>query len=995
MQYAIKNSSRREITGFPYLIASIIQLAYSINYNDVNELKTPLVKEHLKKLEKQTQVFTLITHDDPCRIYSYFEHKYYQNDQEDICGALIENYFQKEFTWKLDKSVEGNSWMLSVIVSAVVKKFPHLAWNERIGCTGVIQENGKVDKIEFLPEKLERFFFIYPKGIVIFPSDNINDIPSEILESHQDQLWAISSITELLCHLGKTIQGNIVTKFWNAKQIYARDWQGKKLDKAELLTLGLSKNDEIEQKNYSQYYESDRYNSIFEIDTENKNEKKYLGSIIKGDAGYGKTILLCQCYYHLIEGAYRYKGIPLFLKMREWGAQDISLKNFIARQFHPKWTYQDFIGELERYHLSERIWLLIDGFDEINESRKAELEKFLYDHNFFYILTTRGLVRAPNTPQPQIFKISKLSKENIEKLLRFYHREDILKCLSQAHNKVFDDETLDSWCTSPLNVSILANTLELPLENIILRDWIKKIILHWILRAEAKYNLSPQQIKQYEQKGSLVLGRASFQMFKEERLYLEQEDLRLGVNTFQLSDSEMFQDLIEKTGFLIHFKPGAWEFSHKQIAEYIAADYLNYKIEKGDYAFLDSLNENADWLFSSLAIEILIFLSQMSKNNPKKILNWLEDKLDTYYFDTLHLVTRILAIIPKEYIDPDEVIKWMKKRIVLASYFPGECDLPQFGSQYVFDRNHVLPFRALDRYTDIVFRKWHSTFKENINLILNDCAPSLVESFKRENHNTLTVYFVKTFKLTNKLISLLCSYGDTSNFLSELKQGKWANSFEKYFDHKSLGYNAKEYFFRFALPEDILRYLDSIDALDKLDLGKSNVYRILNIVAKYGTTLQQKEGLIRFVIYSKKNNELVRFENSSLDLPDTIDSSSILKYWSHIWEEVDIGKYIKSSSSYSYYRHKTEDQFQNSIGLLLLTQIYSTDAFVNKSIIFTALRDYLSYYPLEIKQYNTLVFDGLKNPQISDICWEMCLENPILKMEQLRDFFHQIVKKNK
>ena len=169
-------------------------------------------------------------------------------------------------------------------------------------------------------------------------------------------------------------------------------------------------------------------------------KKTHRGFIIKGEAGYGKSVLADQCYWQLLEGNFRYAGLPLLLKLRKWAHAGESFENYLAKRVCDSWKFIDLMKELEKYGLVKRLWLFLDGFDEINEGQRREVEQFFQKVSFSYIVFTRDLAQNPSLPSSEILRITRISKDNVRRCLQSYHRKDILKHISSSNQEIFNDE---------------------------------------------------------------------------------------------------------------------------------------------------------------------------------------------------------------------------------------------------------------------------------------------------------------------------------------------------------------------------------------------------------------------------------------------------------------------------------------------------------------------------------------------------------------------------
>ena len=81
-------------------------------------------------------------------------------------------------------------------------------------------------------------------------------------------------------------------------------------------------------------------------------------------------------------------------------------------------------------------------------------------------------------------------------------------------------------------------------------------------------------------------------------MFLEKEDIRLALQKYGEKNTTItFLNIIGQTGFLVPTEPGRWEFAHKQIAEYLVADYLQTVVEVEDQEIEEVLNVHKKWLF--------------------------------------------------------------------------------------------------------------------------------------------------------------------------------------------------------------------------------------------------------------------------------------------------------------------------------------------------------------------------------------------------------------
>ena len=110
---------------------------------------------------------------------------------------------------------------------------------------------------------------------------------------------------------------------------------------------------------------------------------------ILGKPGAGKTTFLKLITLEALTGKLESKALPIFVSLKEWSDSEDSIIDYIVHQFDIC-GFPDSKGFLEKLLHEGKCILLLDGYDEIPESRGSamiELKNFLnkYSRNRFVL----------------------------------------------------------------------------------------------------------------------------------------------------------------------------------------------------------------------------------------------------------------------------------------------------------------------------------------------------------------------------------------------------------------------------------------------------------------------------------------------------------------------------------------------------------------------------------------------------------------------------------
>ncbi len=373
--------------------------------------------------------------------------------------------------------------------------------------------------------------------------------------------------------------------------------------------------------------------------------------VITGIAGQGKSILLRYlCCNILRQGEY----LPIFIELRRILSPD-SLDKHIIRYF-------ETIGISADEHLlklllaSGKIVLLLDGFDEIQETEKThiidEIEHLGQTYDSLIIITSRpesGIERS------SLFEIVKLDNLRGNEYIQVIKKLTFDKKLAETLIKQVElnKSNLQEVLCTPLLVTLLVMAYksfqELPAQLSDFYDSIFQVLLQRHDGAKPGYkrprrcNLNDNQYRTIFECMCYLSKKTNKSIFTHEELCKFAKEAFSLQQLGEQSD-EFLTDIIRVTCLIL--KEGEdFRFIHKSVQEYYAASYIKHRTENN-------------------AIKFYSFFVDFSEDEVRRVAQWGQEmrflsEIDQYRYSKYYLLPSLCRELKCE-VDsiPDECLKY-------------------------------------------------------------------------------------------------------------------------------------------------------------------------------------------------------------------------------------------------------------------------------------------------------------------------------------------------
>ena len=338
---------------------------------------------------------------------------------------------------------------------------------------------------------------------------------------------------------------------------------------------------------------------------------------IIGEAGSGKTTLLQWFATTVASNSEKIKGtktlIPIIIELRKYANEKITIKKII-----------DNIMENSSYHMPEgwiesnielgRFLFLVDGFDEVDSSKRIELFDLLEEidlkNKCKKIFTARPTVKErPNSTEVSEYHVLPMRKLRIKQFIKYWHKAVLEEQLEvgleksnsisdELYEKIVNSDSLLKLAAYPLLCAMICalhyrSEGNLPANKREIYEECCKMLLENRDKERSVF-LNPSLT--YEKKKT-ILSVLSFWMMRNNYIVASRESVNAIIEPLLtgmdiVDEVNVLDYLIERCGILREPEFNKIDFIHRTFQEYLTANEIN---RSGEWGFLITKLDDESW----------------------------------------------------------------------------------------------------------------------------------------------------------------------------------------------------------------------------------------------------------------------------------------------------------------------------------------------------------------------------------------------------------------
>lgn len=300
------------------------------------------------------------------------------------------------------------------------------------------------------------------------------------------------------------------------------------------------------------------------------------GIIIYGEPGMGKSILSYLLERRFTTGLLGVLGFGVRRSAREL-AEDVevmpeaNLPTLLARRAPSEFPL------FERLVTQGRLFLILDGLDEVDAQVLPELARPIQNARSWFIATSRNVRQGHDSLPPHVcLTIEPLGESQVREILNRIGREDLAKQFDSAwqYSRKTEVETIKSFLRTPFHLHLLASAVPrgANAKDIEPVELYRRVYAGLLEQAVRDKRLSDKQAEVLKRQLPTVVGELALAWLRTPRGVLTDEDVTACLDDAGFRGTEAIQ-VRRALEFGYILAPGAnnLELTHRTIAEWSAA----------------------------------------------------------------------------------------------------------------------------------------------------------------------------------------------------------------------------------------------------------------------------------------------------------------------------------------------------------------------------------------------------------------------------------------
>ncbi len=320
---------------------------------------------------------------------------------------------------------------------------------------------------------------------------------------------------------------------------------------------------------------------------------------ISGEAGSGKTTLLQWFAVCSAGNTQELSGlrdtIPVLIELRKVSGEQLSLRELISAIMKDS-SYTIPEGWIEELIETGRFVFLIDGFDEVEESKREKVLEWLKEidgrNKCIKVFSARPQVKErPKFEKLLEVRILSMNRERIEKFVLYWHKavladqlkidsDDVKSITCKLTQKIMQTESLFKLASNPLLCAMICalhyrNDMNLPANKRELYEECCKMLLE---KRDLERDIQFHGIRLDYERKKIIIAQLAYWMMRNNYVEAERQEAInsikrsiSGMNIDVANDETIFQYLLERTGLLRESEVNKVDFVHRTFQEYLTA----------------------------------------------------------------------------------------------------------------------------------------------------------------------------------------------------------------------------------------------------------------------------------------------------------------------------------------------------------------------------------------------------------------------------------------
>ena len=331
--------------------------------------------------------------------------------------------------------------------------------------------------------------------------------------------------------------------------------------------------------------------------------------LIRGEAGSGKTTLLQYLAVKTATADFKpniggwNERVPFFIRLRALTDNDLPQPEYFPSLIAPSISAMMPDGWVHEILEDGRGLVLIDGVDEVSESRRTEVREWVNDlitsfPTSRYILTTRPYAISNNWLKKEGFRESELlpmNYDDIEQFIDHWHeavsleeteqirKDELIRFSQTLKERLYEDRPLRELATTPLLCAMICamhreRREALPSNRLSLYDAALDMLLH---RRDIERKLKFADLPEIElEEKKVLLQEIAFWLMENEWAMVDEGRAARKIASLlpgftrissNVSATDILKVLIQRSGILRSPVDGTVDFIHKTFQEFLCA----------------------------------------------------------------------------------------------------------------------------------------------------------------------------------------------------------------------------------------------------------------------------------------------------------------------------------------------------------------------------------------------------------------------------------------